>query len=247
MNHIIEGSGPLVVLSHALGCSLRMWDEVSERLCERWTVLRYDQPGHGRTPDAADSIDACADAVAALLKDREPVHFVGLSMGGMVAQALAVRHPQRVRSLAIANSCLHYEPAARAMWQARVDTVRAQGMEPIADGALQRWFTPDFLQNRGRARVAAMRAELLQIDRLAYARSCEAVARIDFRASNARITQPTLVIAGSLDEATPPSMSDALQASIAGAARADLVAAHLSAVEQPDAFVAALESFWAKA
>lgn len=244
MHHVVEGRGPVVVLSHALGCSLSMWDEVSARLRERWTVVRYDQPGHGASPGVGASLEDFADAAAALLRRCGPAHFVGLSMGGMVAQSLAARQPGLVRSLAIANSCAFYGEAARAMWRARVDTVRAQGMEAIADGALQRWFTPAFRQGAGAARVAAMRAELIATDAEAYARSCEAVAAIDFRASNARIAVPTLVIAGARDEATPPALSAEIHAAIPGAARVDLDAAHLSAVEQPDAFVAALEGFW---
>lgn len=244
MHHVVEGRGPVVVLSHALGCSLRMWDEVSARLRERWTVVRYDQPGHGASPGMGVSMEDFADAAAALLRRYGPAHFVGLSMGGMVAQALAVRHPGLVRSLTVANACAHYDEAARAMWVARVNTVRAQGMEAIADGALQRWFTPAFRQGDGAARVAAMRAELVGTDVQAYARSCEAVAAIDFRASNARIAAPTLVIAGTRDEATPPALSGEIHAAIPGAVRVDLDAAHLSAVERPEAFVAALEGFW---
>lgn len=244
MHHLIEGKGPVVVLSHALGCTLRMWDEVAARLRERWTVLRYDQPGHGASPAQGTTIEDYADAVAELVRPFGRVHFAGLSMGGMVAQALAVRHPELLRSVAIANSAAHYDAAARTLWQVRVDTVRSQGMEPVADGALQRWFTPEFREGAGAGRVAAMRSELVTMDAEAYARSCQAVAAIDFRASNARIETPTLVIAGALDEATPPAMSREICAIIPGAELVSLQAAHLSAVEQPEAFAAALERFW---
>lgn len=244
MHHVIEGQGPVVVLSHALGCALGMWDEVAARLRERCTVVRYDQPGHGASAAQGSTIEDYADAAAALLRPFGPVHFVGLSMGGMVAQALAVRHPHLVRSLAIANSAAHYDATARAMWQARTDTVRSQGMEAIADGALERWFTGEFREGAGSQRVADMRAVLVATDAEAYARSCQAVAAIDFRASNERIEAPTLVIAGALDEATPPAMSREICARIRGAELVSLQAAHLSAVEQPDAFVAALERFW---
>jgi 3-oxoadipate enol-lactonase len=164
-------------------------------------------------------------------------------MGGMTAQALAARHPTLIASLTIANAAQHYDDAARAMWQARVQTVLAHGMGAIADGAMQRWFTPEFRGEAGAGRVAALRARLEAIDPVAYAASCEAVGAIDFRESNPRIQCPTLMIAGTRDEATPVAMSQAMVDSISGARLATLPAAHLSAVEQPEAFAALVDAF----
>lgn len=250
LHYIKSGHGPVVVLSHALGCHLGMWDEVTALLQARYTVLRYDQRGHGRSehPTTPCTIDDMADDAAALIREvvQGPVHFAGLSMGGMVAQALAVRHPALLKSIVIANSASYYDEAARTMWQARVQTVCTQGMAAIAEGALQRWFTPEFRADpvRGAARVQALRVELEQCDAPAYAASCTAVAGIDFRASNPRIACPTLVIAGARDEATPPAMSQGIAAAIPGARLERLNAAHLSAVEQPAAFAALLDGFW---
>jgi 3-oxoadipate enol-lactonase len=174
------------------------------------------------------------------------VHFVGLSLGGMTAQALAVRHPALVQSITIANAASWYNDAARALWQARIDTVLAQGVAPVVDGALQRWFTPAFRADEtggGAQRVAALRKRLEQCDAPAYAASCGAVAGIDFRSSNQGITCPALVIAGTLDEATPVAMSQAIADSIPGAQLCTIDAAHLSAVEQPEAFVRLLDAF----
>ncbi|QHE85365.1 alpha/beta fold hydrolase [Hydrogenophaga sp. BPS33] len=251
IHFIQEGQGPTVVLSHALGCDLSMWDGVAAALRERFTVLRYDHRGHGRSPASggAFTVGDLADDAARLIEAecQGPVHFVGLSMGGMTAQALGARHPGLVRSLAIANAAMHYPQAARDMWQARVDTVLAQGVPPIAEGALQRWFTPAFREDaaRGQALVAQLREVLVRSDASAYAAACQAVAAIDLAAGNARITCPTLVIAGDLDEATPPAMSQAIAQSIPGARLQHLSAAHLSAVEQPEAFAALLTAFWA--
>lgn len=252
LNIVRQGQGPLVVLSHALGCDLTMWDGVAAALQDRYTVLRYDQRGHGQTPatEGAYSMDDLADDAAELIRAQGagPVHFVGLSMGGMTAQALAARHPELVRSIVIANSAASYDAAARAMWQARIDTVRVNGVPPIADGALQRWFTPEFRAdqvNGGAERVAKLRAVLEATQALPYAAACAAVAAIALDEGNARITCPTLVIAGSRDEATPPAMSQAIADRIPGAQLASLDAAHLSAVEQPEAFAQRLEDFWA--
>ena len=244
-----EGQGPTVVLSHALGCDLSMWDEVAALLAPDHTVLRYDHPGHGQSGGQASDIHAMADATAALLRElgQGPVHFVGLSMGGMVAQSLAARHPSLLRSITIANSAAWYDAPSRALWDARVQTVQALGMASITEGALQRWFTPEFRQDplRGEARVNSLRPVLLDCDPQAYAASCQAVAGIDFRASNPQVRCPTLVIAGTRDEATPVALSEAIAQAIPGARLASLEAAHLSAVEQPEAFAQALRAFWA--
>jgi 3-oxoadipate enol-lactonase len=227
-----------------------MWDGVAAALQDRYTVLRYDQRGHGRSPAPGSgyTMDDLADDAAELIRAQGagPAHFVGLSMGGMTAQALGARHPEQVRSLVIANSASHYDAAARAMWQARIDTVRAQGVSLIAEGAMQRWFTPEFRADAhgGSARVAALRTVLEATAPVPYAHACAAVAQIDLAAGNARITCPTLVIAGSRDEATPPFMSQAIADSIAGAQLKSLMAAHLSAVEQPEAFARLLTDFW---
>lgn len=251
LHTIQQGQGPLVVLSHALGCDLSMWDGVAAALQDRYTVLRYDQRGHGKTPATAGAygMDDLADDAAELIRAQGtgPVHFVGLSMGGMTAQALAARHPGLVRSIVVANSAASYDEAARAMWQARIDTVLANGVPPIADGALQRWFTPEFradLVNGGAARVARLRAVLEATQAAPYAAACAAVAGIALDEGNARIACPTLVIAGSRDEATPPAMSQAIADRIPGARLASLDAAHLSTVEQPEGFARLLTEFW---
>jgi 3-oxoadipate enol-lactonase len=246
-----EGHGPAVVLSHALGCDASMWDGVAAALKDRYTVLRHDHRGHGQSEAVRGpyTIDLLADDVAGLIKEHcaGPVHFVGLSMGGMTAQALAARHRQLLKSITVANAAMHYDDAARAMWAARVKTVLEQGVGAIAEGAMQRWFTPEFRADEaggGKQRVAALRMQLEKTDAAAYAASCEAVANIDFRASNAGIQCPTLVIAGTRDEATPPAMSEAICKSISGAQLRTLPAAHLSAVEQPGAFADLLVDFF---
>ena len=171
--HVVQqGQGPALVLSHALGCDLQMWDGVAQALEDRFTVVRYDHRGHGRSPaigeafDMNDLADDAAGVIDAL--GQGPVHFVGLSMGGMTAQALAVRHPALVRSITIANSASYYDEAARSGWQARIATVHDQGVAVIADGAMQRWFTPEFRTGQA-ARVATLRAGLEALAAKPYA------------------------------------------------------------------------------
>jgi len=247
--HVVrEGEGPFVVLSHALGSDLRMWDGVAALLARAHTVLRYDHRNHGGSERVAEPFGMQAlgrDAAALIERETggEPVHFVGLSMGGMTAQALAAERPELLRSVAIANSSAHYPD--QAPWRARAETVGARGIEAIADGAVERWLTPGFVATpEGAAAARALREVLVRNDAQAYIDSCAAVAAIDFREGNHRITVPTLVIAGTQDLATPPAMSDAIVASIPGARSALIDAAHVSAVERPTEFVTLLIDFW---
>ena len=117
LNTVREGNGPIVVLSHALGCDLHMWDGVAAELARAHTVLRYDHRNHGASEVVAGPLgmQTLADDAAELIVREaggEPVHFVGLSMGGMTAQALASRHPALLKSVVIANSSAHYADQA---------------------------------------------------------------------------------------------------------------------------------------
>lgn len=246
LHHTIEGQGPALVLSHALGCDLHMWDEVTALLKDRYTIVRYDHCGHGQSAAKghAFTMQDLADDAASLIQSLGlgPVHFAGVSMGGMTAQALAASHPELVSSIMVANSAAHYDEAARQGWQARIESVLTSGMEPIADGALQRWFSPTY-QAAHPERLAQMRKVLVNTAPQPYAHACEAVARINLLSSNPRIQCPTLVIAGSQDAATPPAMSQGIARSIADAQLEHIDAAHISNVEQPVRFAQLLDAF----
>jgi len=248
LNVVREGSGPFVVLSHALGCDLHMWDGVAEQLARAHTVIRYDHRNHGGSEVVPGTlrVETLAQDVAELIQREaggEPVHFVGLSMGGMTAQALAVRHPELLRSVVIANSSAYYPD--QSPWRARAETVAAKGVAAIAPGAVARWLTHGFVTTgEGKAAAQALNDVLVRTDPQGYIESCNAVAAIDFRESNHRIAVPTLVIAGLQDEATPPAMSEAMVAAIPHARLATIDAAHLSAVERPVEFAQLLIDYW---
>ena len=143
-----------------------------------------------------------------------------------------------------ANSASYYPD--RAPWQARVETVQAQGIAAIAPGAVARWLTPEFAASAdGAALARQLHDTLVATDPQGYIAACQGVAAIDFRESNRKIALPTLVIAGARDEATPPAMSQEMVAAIPGAKLAAVEAAHLSAVERPAEFAQVLKDFFA--
>lgn len=251
LHYVQEGSGPIVFLSHALGSHLGMWDGVAANLKNRFTVIRYDHRGHGKSKKSqtAFSINDMADDAALLIRTLSPnekVSFIGLSMGGMVAQSLAARYPQLLNSIVIANSAEYYDDNARKNWTARIDAVNEKGIKPISEAIISRWFTPEFIniqKNNPNDLVGEARLALENSDSLSYVHSCSAVSSIDFRISNTTITIPTLIIAGARDEATPPSLSKAMHQKIKSSKMLEINAAHLSSIEAPQDFIAALNSF----
>lgn len=240
----VSAERPTIVFSHALGYDHTMWDAIIPSFSNRYTIIAYDHRGQGKSEKSATdfSIDALVDDAASVIlsevfaKGGGPVHFVGLSMGGMVAQGLAARYPHLVKSIVVANSAMQYDDTAKALWRARIDTVNRKGMSVVIEMLLSRWFQPAF-REANPTTIAEVTKILLANDPLAYARTCAAIANIDFSRSNPTVACPTHVIAGTRDEATPPALSDAIAASIPNARLASIEAAHISAVEAPREFI----------
>lgn len=237
---------PVVVFSNSLGTTWEMWDEVVPALRGRYRILRYDTRGHGRSPvaDGSTTIDALADDLAELLDGLgiPSAHMVGLSLGGMTMQALAVRRPDLVRGLVLAATSAHMPPAQE--WAKRAEAVRARGMSVVADAVAQRWFTPDFAQAPAAVRA---RQGLMSVPPEGYAACCDAIAAMDLRPVLGSIAAPTLVVAGADDPATPLDHALALAQGIRDAELVVLPrAAHLLAVERPDAFAGHVLGFLAR-
>jgi 3-oxoadipate enol-lactonase/4-carboxymuconolactone decarboxylase len=238
-----EGA-PVVLFGNSLGTDFGMWDAQAEHFGKRFRVLRYDMRGHNErsvTPGPYTLEQLGRDALHLLQAlGIERVHYVGLSLGGMVGMWLAVNAPQRIARLALCNTAAHMPPPET--WNARIDAVNAGGMEAIVPGILERWFTAGF---RERAPDSAARiADMLRIiPREGYVAAAAAVRDMDQREGIARIAAPTLVIAGSHDPATPPAMGRFLASNIAGARYVELPAAHLSNIEAEAQFNAALQAF----
>ncbi len=243
-----------VVLSHALGCDQSMWDGLANSLANDAAmpcrVISYDQRGHGGSdaPPGSYTMAELADDAARLLRelDSGPVIWIGLSMGGMVGQELALRHPALVAALVVANTTSSYPEAARAAWRERISTVQAQGVEAIADAVMARYFH-DAFRAAHPATIERYRQRLVTTDVTGYLGCCAAVGGVDTTERLAQIAAPTLVIAGELDMGAPVAMSHTLADAIPGAQLIVLAqASHLSAIEQPAAFAGAITQFLAQ-
>ena len=243
----LQGEGTPVLLSHALGLTLGMWDTLAATLAPRHEVLRYDHRGHGGSavPAGPYRIDELVDDAARVIREwgAGPVAWVGLSLGGMVGQGLAIRHPELVRSLVLANTTARYPEAAQAAWAQRIAAVEQGGLEAIAEMVMERYFHAGFRSGQPEA-LAAFRATLLRSSAAGYAATCHAVREVDWLDRLPQVRCPTLVIAGALDVGAPVAMSQAIAERIPGARLEVLAeASHLSVAEQPQAFAALVEGF----
>jgi 3-oxoadipate enol-lactonase len=229
---------PVVVLSPSLGTTHAMWEPQLPALREQFSVLRYDHPGHGegRGAPTAHTVEDLGRGVLGILDERglERVSFCGLSLGGAVGMWLALHAPERIDRLALA--CTSGRFGVPENWRKRAATVRADGMEVVADGILALWFTPETRRERP-GLVREYRAMMVSADPEGYAGCCEALAAWQPGDALAGIRAPTLVLAGSEDPATPPAQAEAISDLIPGAHLRVLPGAgHLANIEQPEAF-----------
>jgi 3-oxoadipate enol-lactonase len=247
INYEIEGDGPVVTFSHSLACNLAMWDEQVKALKGRYRVLRYDTRGHGQTtaPTGAYTLEQLADDLKGLLDGLGvgATHFVGLSMGGMIGQIFALKYPAMIQSLALCDTTSRYPAGAAAIWEERIKTVGAKGMEPMVAPTLERWFTAPFRARRTdlMERVGAM---IRATPAAGYIGCCHALPKINVTDRLREIRCPALVIVGEDDPGTPVEMARDIQAALPGAELAVLSrASHLSNVEQPEEFSRVLGGF----
>lgn len=237
---------PVLLLSNSLGTDMGMWTPQLPAWSRRFRVLRYDSRGHGASdaPPGAYSMDRLGRDAIELLDALGigKAHFCGLSKGGMVGQWLAFRAPARIERLVLANTAAYMGPPSA--WQDRIDGVLAEGLPPLAEASLARWFTPGFAEREPGA-VAPIRAMLLANDPVGYAGCCAAIRDMDMRPTAALNRLPTLVVAGDRDPATPPADGAFLADSAADARLVTLPAAHLSNVEAAQPFTDAVTDFLA--
>ncbi|MEO0751194.1 MAG: 3-oxoadipate enol-lactonase [Pseudomonadota bacterium] len=238
-----DPAGAPVVFANSLGTDLSLWEAMLPHLPPGLRLIRYDKRGHG-----ASSVPAPPYTMGALVRDAEALMdhldlqgavFVGLSIGGLIGQGLAAKRLDLVRALVLSNTAAKI--GSREMWQARVDAIRAGGLESAADDIMTRWFSRDFFKTGD---VAHWRAVLLAQSQEGYLGCCEAIAGTDFYTPTAALRLPLLGIAGSEDGATPPDLVRETVGLVPGA-RFELMrrTGHLPCVEQPEAYAALLGGF----
>lgn len=252
MRYTLDGpaSAPVVTLSHSLATDLSMWDPQMPALTARYRVLRYDTRGHGGTdaPAGAYTLEQLAEDARALLRALgiPRTHWVGLSMGGMIGQVLALTPPGVLASLALCDTTSRIPPEAKPVWDDRIRTAETRGMEPLVEPTLARWLTLPFRARRADVveRVATM---IRRTDPRGYVGCCHAIAALDLTDRLGAIALPTLIVVGADDAGTPVAASRAIHERIPGS---ELVviesASHLSNLEQPEAFDRAVSAFLAQ-
>lgn len=236
---------PVVMLSNSLMATHEMWQPQMAALTRRFRVLRYDTRGHGRssTPPGPYRIEQLADDAAALIDHfgLGAVHFAGLSMGGMIGQQLAVRHPDKVLSLVLCDTASEMPP--RSMWEDRFATAREDGITGLVESTIKRWFVADFIAAEPE-KIQFVREMILQTEVEGYVACASAVRDMSQTHLLERIKAPTRIIVGRQDPACTVAQSEVLHRYIAGSTLHIIDnAAHLSNIEKSVEFNALLLEF----
>lgn len=244
-----------LILGHALGSDRHMWDQVLELLPENVEVILWEQPGHGESgmlPPDASTIDQGVTSTARSLRSGledvlgpgsgTSVYVAGLSLGGMVSLAFAQEFPQDITALAMFSSGPLLEPSKA--WTDRAAAVRQDGLRPLADGTMERWFTPDFAKGSGKEAVEQTKSTFLATAPAGYAQCCELIAHTDLREGLAAMNLPATVVVGEDDPGMTPEQGQALSDALAHSTL-DVIAdtRHMTAVQRPSRVAQALCEF----
>ena len=238
--------GRPIVFANSLGTDLRLWDKVVDLLPPTLRGIRYDKRGHGLSdvlpgPYSMGGLVSDAEALLDFLDIRDCV-FVGLSIGGMIAQGLAVKRMDQVRAMVLSNTGAKI--GTTDMWQDRINAVKTGGIEALADATMERWFSTKFRSGR---EITAWRNMLVSQPAAGYTGCSKAISGTDFYSSTATLTLPTLGIAGSEDGATPPDLVRETVSLVRGS-DFHLIrgAGHLPCVEKPEEYTETLMAFLAR-
>lgn len=241
--------GPWLTFSHSLACSSAMWAPQIAEFSKRYRVLAFDTRGHGQSdaPEGAYTLEQLADDLDGLLKHLhiEETHYCGLSMGGMIGQTYALKHPGVFQSLTLADTTSRYPAEGAALWADRIKIAQTQGMKALVEPTLARWFTEPFRKQQA-ATVATIAAQIAATPVAGYAGCCQAIPKINLTHRLKEITCPILVIVGEQDMGTPLAMAREIHENAPGSKLTVLSpAAHISNIEQPEAFNKALDGILA--
>jgi 3-oxoadipate enol-lactonase len=246
INIEVEGpqGAPVLMLSNSLGTTLRMWDAQVAPFTQHFRLVRYDRRGHGKSgvPKGPYTMERLGRDVLAVLDGLgvKKVNWCGLSMGGMVGQWLGANAPERVERLVLTNTSSFFPD--KNGWNERLKLVEEKGIAAFAAPNMARWFTKGFLEREPQT-VAGIQAMFAATPLEGYLACGAAVRDMDQRELLPRIKAPTLVIAGKHDGATPPEANEYISNHIPGAKFALVDAAHLSNIEQSEAYTKAVLAF----
>jgi 3-oxoadipate enol-lactonase len=236
---------PWLVFSNSLATDLSMWDEQVAALKKDFRILRYDQRGHGGTeaPAMRYTFDTLVDDVVALYDELSVprAHFVGISMGGMTALGLAQRYTDRVDRLVVCDCTGASTPAGAQQWEERIGIASKQGMEPLVEPTVGRWFPPEFVAKNPPV-LDEVRAMIRRTPVAGFIGCAAALSNFDFRPGLAQMWKPTLFLCGTKDVALGGLKQ--MHAAVTGSQLVELEGAgHLSNLEQPAAFSRAVGDF----
>lgn len=242
-----RGRGWPVVLVHALGMNLRSWDPVAEVLAEHFAVVAYDYRGHGRTEKVGGAcrIAILAEDLRHLLErlGLRPVHLVGLAVGSMIAQQVAVLDSNLIRGLVLASPRSELDPRGVTYNEQRAEIVEARGMRDVVDMTIERAFSAEFQRSHPET-MRWFRGEFLSNDPHGYAAVCRGLCTFGLTDRLQEIRCPTLLLAGELDQLCPVSEAVSMQSHIAGSRCETLPGVgHFSAIEAPALFAQRVLAF----
>lgn len=235
--------GKVVVFSNSLGTDLRLWDQLIPLLPQELRYIRYDKRGHGLSscPQAPYEMTELVEDTEQLLErlNIRSCLFVGLSIGGMIGQALATKRPDLIEALVLSNTAAKFGDAS--LWEERIATLKAGGIESLSEAILERWFAQEFCQH---PEFEAWSNMLQRTPLEGYIGCCSAIAGTDLSSTTSKLSLPVLTIAGAEDGASPPSLVQTLNDMISNACMVTIPdAGHLPCVEQPEALAAHLKKF----
>lgn len=248
VEYAIDGdSGPWLVMSHSLGCDLAMWDLQMPALTGRYRVLRYDTRGHGCSEPTAGpyTLDQLADDAAALMKHVgiQSAVWVGFSMGGMIGQTFALKHPSLTLALVLADTTSEHHATPQSVWDERIRVAREQGMAPLVQPAIGRWFTQAFREQQPE-QVAAVAQTIGGTSVDGWAGCCAAISDVNTTSRLHEIACPALVIVGEHDIGTPLASALTIHRALPDSVLAVVSdAAHMTCIEQPIQFNRVLRQF----
>ena len=252
IHYMLEGaeSAPVITLSHSLATDLTMWDPQMVSLLKSYRVLRYDTRGHGKTeaPQGPYSLELLAEDVLGLLRALgiEKTLFMGISMGGMIGQVLGLKSPDLLKGLVLCDTSSRVPDEAKPIWNERIETVQKKGMESQVEATLERWFTPSYRKDHPEV-VEKITAMIRATNAQGYIGCGHAIRDLNLTEKITAIKVPTLIIVGEDDPGTPVAASQVINEKIKGSELVILKsAAHLSNIEQTEAFNKAVLKFLGK-